>query len=74
MEKALEKQQEQQEEIGILKSKLKSANKTVEEKQKLEKDLKDLEKEKKDNEKKIKDLEDKAKKYDKLEGKKRRKN
>ena len=45
LEKALEKQQEQQEEIGILKSKLKSANKTVEEKQKLEKDLKDLEKE-----------------------------
>jgi len=73
LEKALEKQQEQQEEIGILKSKLKSANKTVEEKQKLEKDLKDLEKEKKDNEKKIKDLEDKAKKYDKLEGKKKEK-
>lgn len=73
LERALEKQQEQQEEIGILKSKLKSANKTVEEKQKLEKDLKDLEKEKKDNEKKIKDLEDKAKKYDELEGKKKEK-
>jgi DNA repair exonuclease SbcCD ATPase subunit len=69
LEKALEKQQEQQEEIGILKSKLNSANKTVEEKQKLEKELKELEKEKKDNEKKIEDLEEKAKKYDKIEAK-----
>jgi DNA repair exonuclease SbcCD ATPase subunit len=71
LEKALEKQQEQQEEIGILKSKLKSANKTVEEKQQLEKDLKEAEKKQKENEDKIKDLEDKAKKYDELEGQKK---
>jgi DNA repair exonuclease SbcCD ATPase subunit len=73
LEKALEKQQEQQEEIGILKSKLKSANKTVEEKQQLEKDLKEAEKKQKENEDKIKDLEDKAKKYDEFEGKKKEK-
>jgi hypothetical protein len=45
---------EQQEEIGILKSKLKTTNKSVEEKQELEKKLKEAEKEKKETEKEIK--------------------
>ncbi len=73
LEKALEKQQQQQEEIGILKSQLKNANKTVEEKQQLEKDLKEAEKEKQQNEDKIKDLEEKANKYDESVGKKKEK-
>ena len=73
LERAIEKQQEQQEEIGILKSQLKNANKSVEEKNDLETKIKDIEKEKKDNEKKIEDLEKKAQKYDEFETKKKEK-
>ncbi len=73
LEKALEKQQEQQEEIGILKSQLKNANKTVEEKKQLEQDLKEAEKKEKESTKEIEDLKKKAEKYDNIEKKKKEK-
>lgn len=71
LEAALKKQQEQQEEIGVLKSKLKTSNKSVEEKQELEKKLKEAEKEKKETEKEIKAYKEKAEKYDAIEKKKK---
>lgn len=71
LEAALKKQQEQQEEIGILKSQLKNANKSVEDKKELENKIKELENKEKESEKEIKNLKTKAENYDKIENKKK---